>query len=154
MSIGSVWSRNSRTRPAPSTRAASSGSCGSDWSPARTIRKISGVHSHTSTTTTAMKALVLCASTSGGLAPKSWKSGSVDADAGVVDQPPHDADDDRRDRHRQDQPDPDRAAEADLARDEQGQAEAEQRLDRDRATTYLAVVTIAWRKNSSCQTLR
>ena len=38
---------------------------------------MSGVHSHTSTMTTAMKAVPLCESISGAESPRAWKSGSV-----------------------------------------------------------------------------
>ena len=102
-----------------------------DCRPARMMRKSSGVHSQTSTTTRPRKAVTGWASTCGASEAQRLEQGIDDADVRGVEQAPDDADDDGRDRHRQDQHDADEAGIAQLARHEKRQQQAEQGLDRD-----------------------
>ena len=92
---------------------------------------MSGVHSQTSTRTTRDERRPVVGQHLRGREAQELEERVGHADARVVDQPPHDADDDRRDRHRQDEADADRPAEAELARDQHRKAEPEQCLDRD-----------------------
>ena len=97
-----MWSRNVRQLLAPSTLAASNGSCGIDCRPASRIRNISGVHSQTSSATIAQKALV---SWTAARSPAAQvvRDDRQEADVRRVHKPEHESDDHRRHDHRDDQ---------------------------------------------------
>ena len=132
-SIGSVWSTNIRHGPAPSTRAASNGSTGSDWSAGeqdeeherRPLPDVEGDEPEEGAASGRPRIWT-------GLAAELLGDGREHAGIARVDEPEDDADDDRRDDHRHDErrshePDP-----AEFAGAEERERQAEHRLDGDR----------------------
>src|SRR6266567_2703119 len=122
LSIGSTWSKKTRSALAPSISAASSGSCGMVCRPASKIKNIRGVHSQTSSRTMPRKAV-------DAVHTQHSKDRVGDADVGGVDQSPHHPDHNGSNRHRQDDSDPPEAHADKLAIHQQREPQPEQSLD-------------------------